>query len=253
MIALRVVGAATGFLMLAPVPGTAFAEEKAQLTEMVHAFGAEPGSELGDGGRSGAVDRLQIVTLAPPSRAEADGKQGEENPERGREGRDGKQDDGSQDGRKDDGSQDGKKDGGSQDGRKDGGSQDGKRDRDGQDGGKDREGRDHGGGSGDDHGDDGDHDDGDHDDGGHSDDDHEDGSDEEDVEAPGPAETPVAPVRAGGGGAADRLASQETKSADTQGPGTPHTVIGLLLAGAAAVAVAFRRARRRRVGSPDRD
>ncbi|MEV0928614.1 hypothetical protein AB0I99_26475 [Streptomyces spongiicola] len=247
MIALRVVGAATGFLILAPVPGTAFAEEKARLTDTVHALGAEPGSDLGDGDRSGAVERLQIVTLMPPSRSgaesEAEGKQGEEeNAEREREGHDGKKDDGSQDGRKDDGSKDGKWE------------------RDGGEGEKDGEGRDHGGGSDGDHdgGHDADHDggrDGDRDDDDGSDDDGSDehGSDEEDVEAPDPAETPVAPVSAGGGGAADRLASPEAKSADTQGPGTPHTVIGLLLAGAAAVAVAFRSARRRRAGSPDRD
>ncbi|MHC5701629.1 hypothetical protein OTC26_009270 [Streptomyces tirandamycinicus] len=228
-IALRVVGAATGFLILAPVPGTAFAEENAQLTDTVQALGAESGSEVRDGGQSGAVDRLQIVTLTPPSRSDADDKQGEEeNAERGREGRDGKKDDGSQDGKKDREGQDGKKD-------RDGQGRDGRED-----------------GSDEDHGHDGDHDDG-------SDDDHdgdhdgEDGSDEDDAGAPDPAESPVAPVRAGGGGAADRLASPEAKSADTQGPGTPHTVIGLLLAGAAAVAVAFRSARRRRLGSPDRD
>ncbi|AWI28965.1 hypothetical protein [Streptomyces tirandamycinicus] len=243
-IALRVVGAATGFLILAPVPATAFAEENAQLTDTVQALGAESGSEVRDGGQSGVVDRLQIVTLTPPSRSDADDKQGEEeNAERGREGRDGK---------KDEGSQDGKKDREGQDGKKDREGQDGKKDRDGQG----RDGREDG--SDEDHGHDGDHDDGsddgsddDHDD--HDGEDGEDGSDEDDAGAPDPAESPVAPVRAGGGGAADRLASQEAKSADTQGPGTPHTVIGLLLAGAAAVAVACRSARRRRLGSPDRD
>ncbi|MFJ8854550.1 hypothetical protein [Streptomyces sp. NPDC102437] len=54
--------------------------------------------------------------------------------------------------------------------------------------------------------------------------------------------TPLAPVAAGGGGTAlitDREAEQ-------QGPGTIHAVIGLALAAVAAVAVAFRSARRRR-------
>lgn len=52
---------------------------------------------------------------------------------------------------------------------------------------------------------------------------------------------PVSPVRAGGGGTAQLAAhSQE------EGPGTRHAVIGLVLAGVAAVAVAFRSVRRRR-------
>ncbi|MES9508590.1 hypothetical protein ABWJ92_19555 [Streptomyces sp. NPDC000609] len=53
--------------------------------------------------------------------------------------------------------------------------------------------------------------------------------------------TPLAPVAAGGGGAtlfAGRDARQE-------GPGAVHAVIGLVLAAVAAVAVAFRSARRR--------
>ncbi|THA72247.1 hypothetical protein E6P78_02950 [Streptomyces sp. A0958] len=53
---------------------------------------------------------------------------------------------------------------------------------------------------------------------------------------------PVAPVRAGGGGAA-ALAGEATEQA---GPGTVHEVIGLALAAVAAVAVAFRSVRRRR-------
>ncbi|MEU6709273.1 hypothetical protein [Streptomyces wuyuanensis] len=239
-IALRVVGAAAGFLILAPVPGTAHAEEDARLTDTVHPVRAEPGSEVRDGRESGAVDRLQIVTLTPPSSSEPDDKQGEEeNAKKDREGQEGKKDEGSQDGKKDDGKKDegsqdgkkddGKKDEGSQDGKKD----DGKKDEGSQDGKKDNGSQDRGDGSGD-------------------------GSDEGDspedlLEDPDPAESPVAPVRAGGGGAADRLASQGAKTADTQGPGTPHTVVGLLLAGAAAVAVAFRSARRRRAGTPDRD
>ncbi|MGC5563273.1 hypothetical protein ACPYPG_10555 [Streptomyces sp. FR-108] len=59
--------------------------------------------------------------------------------------------------------------------------------------------------------------------------------------APVPA-SPVAPVHAGGGGTS-RLAAAETRS---EGPGTRHAVVGLVLAGVAAVAVAFRSARRSR-------
>ncbi|GGX20193.1 hypothetical protein [Streptomyces chryseus] len=55
--------------------------------------------------------------------------------------------------------------------------------------------------------------------------------------------TPIAPVHAGGGGTAETAATEEG------GPGTPHTVIGLVLAGVAAVAVAFRSVRRRRTDS----
>ncbi|WP_314412054.1 hypothetical protein [Streptomyces sp. DSM 40484] len=54
--------------------------------------------------------------------------------------------------------------------------------------------------------------------------------------------SPVAPVHAGGGGTS-RLAAAETRS---EGPGTRHAVVGLVLAGVAAVAVAFRSARRSR-------
>ncbi|MER6649800.1 hypothetical protein ABT248_04555 [Streptomyces sp. NPDC000971] len=54
--------------------------------------------------------------------------------------------------------------------------------------------------------------------------------------------SPVAPVRAGGGGAA---VLAEEAAAD-EGPGTRHAVIGLGLGAVAAVAVAFRGARRRR-------
>ncbi|MFJ4617874.1 hypothetical protein [Streptomyces sp. NPDC088812] len=54
--------------------------------------------------------------------------------------------------------------------------------------------------------------------------------------------SPVAPVRAGGGGAAP-LASAEKAQVD--GPGIAHTVTGLVLAGVAAVAVALRTVRRR--------
>ncbi|MGP3752668.1 hypothetical protein [Streptomyces sp. IBSNAI001] len=53
--------------------------------------------------------------------------------------------------------------------------------------------------------------------------------------------SPVAPVRAGGGG----TAALAEEAAD-EGPGTRHAVIGLGLGAVAAVAVAFRSARRRR-------
>ncbi|MEU6823619.1 hypothetical protein ABZ921_23545 [Streptomyces atriruber] len=56
---------------------------------------------------------------------------------------------------------------------------------------------------------------------------------------------PVSPVRAGGGGTA-QLTTAATAEANEAGPGTRHAVIGLILAGVAAVAVAFRSVRRRR-------
>ncbi|WP_369271276.1 hypothetical protein AB5J55_15665 [Streptomyces sp. R11] len=61
------------------------------------------------------------------------------------------------------------------------------------------------------------------------------------AEPSGPA-SPVAPVPAGGGGTA-RLAVVDAREA---GPGTAHTVTGLVLAGVAATAVALRSARRSR-------
>ncbi|MFF3844697.1 hypothetical protein [Streptomyces sp. NPDC002328] len=54
--------------------------------------------------------------------------------------------------------------------------------------------------------------------------------------------TPVAPVLAGGGGAAPLAAAEKGR---VEAPGAAHAVTGLVLAGAAAVAVALRRARRR--------
>ncbi|MFE6172451.1 hypothetical protein [Streptomyces sp. NPDC056464] len=54
--------------------------------------------------------------------------------------------------------------------------------------------------------------------------------------------SPVAPVRAGGGGTS-QLAMVDARAA---GPGTAHTVTGLILAGVAATAVALRSARRSR-------
>ncbi|MGP2441088.1 hypothetical protein [Streptomyces sp. JW3] len=64
--------------------------------------------------------------------------------------------------------------------------------------------------------------------------------------------SPVAPVDAGGGGAARLAATDAGTAHDPQGearpdgPGTAHAVIGLVLAGVAAVAVALRSARRSR-------
>jgi hypothetical protein len=54
--------------------------------------------------------------------------------------------------------------------------------------------------------------------------------------------SPVAPVHAGGGGTS-RLTAAEARS---EGPGTRHAVVGLVLAGVAAVAVAVRSVRRGR-------
>ncbi|TQK44798.1 hypothetical protein FBY35_6325 [Streptomyces sp. SLBN-118] len=68
------------------------------------------------------------------------------------------------------------------------------------------------------------------------------------VQAPTDQHTPVAPVRAGGGGAAN-LAVATTDRVEGAGPGTPHAVIGLVLAGVAAIAVAFHGSRRRRTES----
>ncbi|MEU9621705.1 MULTISPECIES: hypothetical protein [unclassified Streptomyces] len=57
--------------------------------------------------------------------------------------------------------------------------------------------------------------------------------------------TPLAPVRAGGGG----TAALTDKEVQEDGPGLVHAVIGLALAAVAAVTVAFRRVRRRRPAS----
>jgi hypothetical protein len=59
-----------------------------------------------------------------------------------------------------------------------------------------------------------------------------------------PLASPVAPVRAGGGGAAP-LASVEGARADGHGPGTVQAVVGLVLAGVTAAVVVFRGLRRR--------
>ncbi|WP_405808140.1 hypothetical protein OG729_24840 [Streptomyces sp. NBC_00210] len=63
--------------------------------------------------------------------------------------------------------------------------------------------------------------------------------------------TPVAPVRAGGGGAAaltarDAHGAHGAADPADAGPGTGHAVMGLVLAGVAALAVAFRSSRLRR-------
>lgn len=65
--------------------------------------------------------------------------------------------------------------------------------------------------------------------------------------APAPA-SPVAPVPAGGGGVAEELAAAERLAADARdtGPGTRQTVVGLVLAGVAAIAVVVRSIRRNR-------
>ncbi|MEW2632046.1 hypothetical protein AB0903_10370 [Streptomyces sp. NPDC048389] len=65
--------------------------------------------------------------------------------------------------------------------------------------------------------------------------------------ASGTHASPVAPVQAGGGGAAAVLAAPvSTVDVDETGPSTSQTVTGLVLAGAAAIAVAVRSSRRRR-------
>jgi hypothetical protein len=59
---------------------------------------------------------------------------------------------------------------------------------------------------------------------------------------PGPYPSPVAPVQAGGGGAADLVAAEDRGA----GPGTAQGVTGLILAGVAAVVVALGGVRRSR-------
>ncbi|MGW8765033.1 hypothetical protein ACWGN5_21255 [Streptomyces sp. NPDC055815] len=64
--------------------------------------------------------------------------------------------------------------------------------------------------------------------------------------------TPVAPVRAGGGGTAAFAAPVAPGVAQTtseSGLGTPYTLLGLGMAAIAAVAVAFRSSSRRRTGT----
>ncbi|MFE4664096.1 hypothetical protein ACFRI7_08675 [Streptomyces sp. NPDC056716] len=59
--------------------------------------------------------------------------------------------------------------------------------------------------------------------------------------------SPTAPVRAGGGGTSAHAHLTTTAAdADREGPGTAHAITGLLLAGAAAVAVILRGARKSR-------
>ncbi|MEW1610526.1 MULTISPECIES: hypothetical protein [unclassified Streptomyces] len=59
--------------------------------------------------------------------------------------------------------------------------------------------------------------------------------------------SPVAPVKAGGGG----TATLAERAAESEGPGTRHAVIGLALAAVASVAVALRTSRRRRDPAAD--
>ncbi|MFE7761925.1 hypothetical protein [Streptomyces sp. NPDC057438] len=64
-----------------------------------------------------------------------------------------------------------------------------------------------------------------------------------------PPASPVAPVRAGGGGAATRDSADPASSMDDArhaGPGARHAVVGLVLAGVAAAVVVARGARRSR-------
>ncbi|MCX5390895.1 hypothetical protein [Streptomyces sp. NBC_00094] len=64
--------------------------------------------------------------------------------------------------------------------------------------------------------------------------------------------SPVAPVRAGGGGTAAFAAPAApgvAQTASENGLGTPYTLLGLGMAAIAAVAVAFRSSRRRATGS----
>ncbi|MCD7444166.1 hypothetical protein K4B79_38910 [Streptomyces lincolnensis] len=63
--------------------------------------------------------------------------------------------------------------------------------------------------------------------------------------APTTPASPIAPVLAGGGGTA-RLAAADTADARPTGPGTGHTVTGLVLAGVAALAVVLLGSRRSR-------
>lgn len=59
--------------------------------------------------------------------------------------------------------------------------------------------------------------------------------------------SPVAPVKAGGGG----TATLAERGAESEGPGLRHAVIGLVLAAVASVAVALRTSRRRRDPAAD--
>lgn len=65
--------------------------------------------------------------------------------------------------------------------------------------------------------------------------------------------SPIAPVRAGGGGAAAAFAAPAApgvaQTADEAGLGTPYTLMGLGMAALAAIAVALRSAARRRGGA----
>ncbi|MFJ8540760.1 hypothetical protein ACIRFH_01875 [Streptomyces sp. NPDC093586] len=66
---------------------------------------------------------------------------------------------------------------------------------------------------------------------------------------PSAPSSPVAPVDAGGGGAARLAAPHSDDAARVDPPGTAHTVTGLVLAGIAAVAVGLRGVRSRSRGA----
>lgn len=76
-------------------------------------------------------------------------------------------------------------------------------------------------------------------------------------EGPAPQErpshhaSPVAPVSAGGGGTA--VLAADEREAEREGPAAVHAVVGLVLAGVAAVIVAYRSVRRQRASSRDSD
>ncbi|MFJ8074739.1 hypothetical protein ACIQ7Q_12610 [Streptomyces sp. NPDC096176] len=81
--------------------------------------------------------------------------------------------------------------------------------------------------------------------------DEQDEDEDEQSHEPQPHESPVAPVSAGGGGAAVLAAPVSTVDTDEAGPSARQSVIGLILAAVAAVAVALRSARRRRRTNTD--
>ncbi|MFE7773092.1 hypothetical protein ACFU5O_04175 [Streptomyces sp. NPDC057445] len=213
-IALRVVAAAAGVLMLAPAAGPVFAEDDGQTKAAV-----SPG-KVGPGGEDEGQDlQLDLDEHWVPDKSQDQKKdEGQDEKKDPKKDWDQKKDEG-QDEKKDP-----KKDWGQEKDQKKDANRDQKKDEDrdkdqNRDQGPDRK-----------------------------KDEREDRS-----PAPEPEGTPYAPVRAGGGGASAALADEDGTRVNRQGPGTPHTVIGLLLAAVAAVAVAFRSARRRRVDTADRD
>ncbi|POX56061.1 hypothetical protein C3489_06385 [Streptomyces sp. Ru71] len=69
------------------------------------------------------------------------------------------------------------------------------------------------------------------------------------TEAPAAPASPVAPVHAGGGGTAPLTAPLTAADTRADGPGTGHTVMGLVLAGVAGTAVVARGVARRSRGT----